>query len=404
MDITGSGTTGNVVEGNYIGTNAAGTAALGNASDGVRILNAVGNTIGGTAAGARNVISGNTLDGIEIDGSTSTGNVIQGNFIGTNAAGTAAVANSSDGISLEGANDTIIGGGAPGAGNLISGNVLYGILIDASFSAGTATGNVVQGNTIGLDVTGTTAVNNNTGVYLFRGASNNLIGTNADGVNDAAEGNVISGNRGYGVHDRGNRDDREYGRRQPDRDKRGRNRSRRERERRGVDPKRGFGQRHRRHDGGARNVISGNAGDGVLITGSGTTGNVVEGNFIGTNAAGNDLLPGEVAWYRAEFNANDSAGGNNGTLEGGVTYAAGEAGQAAFSFNGTNGYVDIPYAPSLSPSTAVTVEAWINPATLPPASSPRAAGTFSIRLPTTITIRFRVRMCPGAPAAISSAS
>ena len=38
--------------------------------------------------------------------------------------------------------------------------------------------------------------------------------------------------------------------------------------------------------GGGRNVISGNANDGVIISGSGTTGNVVEGNYIGTDATG----------------------------------------------------------------------------------------------------------------------
>ena len=50
---------GNLVAGNFIGTNAAGTAALGNSDNGVRIVGCPGNTVGGTAAGAGNVISGN---------------------------------------------------------------------------------------------------------------------------------------------------------------------------------------------------------------------------------------------------------------------------------------------------------------------------------------------------------
>ena len=55
---------------------------------------ATGNTIGGTAAGAGNLISGNTGLGIEL--SSAPGNLIQGNFIGTNAAGTTALGNRID--------------------------------------------------------------------------------------------------------------------------------------------------------------------------------------------------------------------------------------------------------------------------------------------------------------------
>ncbi len=57
-----TGTTGNVVEGDHIGTNAGGSAGLGNADSGVAIYGgASDNTIGGTTAGAGNVISGNAL-------------------------------------------------------------------------------------------------------------------------------------------------------------------------------------------------------------------------------------------------------------------------------------------------------------------------------------------------------
>jgi CSLREA domain-containing protein len=67
-----------------------------------------------------------------------------------------------------------------------------------------------------------------------------------------------------------------------------------------------------------------------------------------------------VSWYRAEGNANDFADGNNGTLQGGATFAAGEVGQA-FSLNGTDAFVEIPDSPSLSVTGAITLEAWINP-------------------------------------------
>src|SRR4051812_47638717 len=50
---------------------------------------------------------------------------------------------------------------------------------------------------------------------------------------------------------------------------------------------------------------------------------------------------GLVSWWRAETNANDLAGGNNGTFQGGATLAAGKVGQA-FSFNNVNASVQIP--------------------------------------------------------------
>ncbi len=106
-----------VVQGCYIGTNATGTTAAPNGAGGIRV-NVSGVTIGGTSATARNVISGNTGDGIDI---VSGGATVQGNFIGTNAAGTAALPNSGSGILISGGSGTI-GGTTAGAGNVISGN------------------------------------------------------------------------------------------------------------------------------------------------------------------------------------------------------------------------------------------------------------------------------------------
>src|SRR5262249_26276854 len=61
-----------VIQNNFIGTNVAGTAALGN-FDGITITGTA-NTVGGTAAGAGNLISGNNRYGVAIVGSSSTGN------------------------------------------------------------------------------------------------------------------------------------------------------------------------------------------------------------------------------------------------------------------------------------------------------------------------------------------
>ena len=51
------------------------------------IDNASGNTIGGTAAAAANVISGNNGSGISIVNAGATGNLVEGNYIGVNKDG-----------------------------------------------------------------------------------------------------------------------------------------------------------------------------------------------------------------------------------------------------------------------------------------------------------------------------
>ncbi|HXL77455.1 MAG TPA: LamG-like jellyroll fold domain-containing protein [Candidatus Eisenbacteria bacterium] len=72
---------------------------------------------------------------------------------------------------------------------------------------------------------------------------------------------------------------------------------------------------------------------------------------------------GLVGWWPAEGNGNDLIHGNTGTLLGGATFASGKVGQG-FSFNGTDGFVEIPDAPSLDIQTQITLEAWIRPTTL----------------------------------------
>ena len=57
---------------------------------------------------------------------------------------------------------------------------------------------------------------------------------------------------------------------------------------------------------------------------------------------------GLVSWWPGDENANDIVGQNNGTLRGGATFIAGEVGQS-FSFNGVDGFVEIPDSPDLTP-------------------------------------------------------
>src|SRR5205807_889008 len=125
--IRDKGTSGNVVAGNYIGTDATGTALLPNGA-GVAIAGkATNNTVGGTVAGARNVISGNGGNaaagfGVFIGDKGTSGNVVAGNYIGTDATGTAAFPNHVGVLVGGGATNNTVGGTVSGARNVISGN------------------------------------------------------------------------------------------------------------------------------------------------------------------------------------------------------------------------------------------------------------------------------------------
>lgn len=183
ISLFSSGVTGNLVQGNLIGTNAAGTAAVPNNGAGVRIGGgAIGNTIGGTSTGARNVISGNSGSQVAIVETGTSNNTVQGNFIGPTAAGTSGITSTSTGIDIgAGADNNTIGGTASGAGNLISANGDSGLTIESN-------GNTVQGNFIGTDAAGANALGNpNNGIALT--GNNNTIGGTATGAS-----NVISSN------------------------------------------------------------------------------------------------------------------------------------------------------------------------------------------------------------------
>src|SRR5215210_1900846 len=181
----------NRIEGNFIGTDATGTQDLGNVRDGVAIFKGANNIIGGTEAGARNVISGNGGGGgvgMLISSDIATGNKVMGNYIGTDKTGTQALGNRGSVNILNGANNTV-GGTEAGARNIISGNS-GGLLI----SGATATGNKVMGNYIGPNASGTQDLGNlSTGVYIFNASDNTIGGTTA------AAGNTISDNNGAGV-------------------------------------------------------------------------------------------------------------------------------------------------------------------------------------------------------------
>jgi len=78
-----------------------------------------------------------------------------------------------------------------------------------------------------------------------------------------------------------------------------------------------------------------------------------------------EIPPGINAWWRAENNSQDALGGNTGTLQGGVGYAAGKTGQA-FNFTGGSGQtVLVPASSSLdigASAAGFALECWVNPA------------------------------------------
>jgi len=173
-----------IVEGNWLGVRPDGVAA-GNTARGIGVGGS-GAQIGGTTAAARNVVSGNNV-GIEVG--TASGVTVQGNYVGLNPAGTAAMPNTLYGVYINGSQaGVVIGGSAAGAGNVISGNGSWGVVV-----AGAVAGTKVQGNRIGRPAVGFQQVSNMDGglEVLQNGA---IIGGTA-----AGEGNTISGNNGRGV-------------------------------------------------------------------------------------------------------------------------------------------------------------------------------------------------------------
>jgi CSLREA domain-containing protein len=296
-----TGATGNLVQGNLIGTSLNGTADLGNTSLGVGIFDSPNNTVGGTAAGARNVISGNNSRGVQFSGDAADGNTVAGNLIGTTINGNADLGNTTDGVGITGsADNNTVGGTAAGARNVISGNDDEGVEIN---TAGT-TGNTVAGNIIGLDVTGTVDLGNSQfGAQVITSASSNTIGGTTAEARNIISGNDLSGvdieggatlnlvqgnfigTDITGTLDRGNTQV-------------------------GVV----FFDATTTNNtvggtaAGARNVISGNNINGVSIN-TGSTGNQVQGNFIGTDVNGAAELGNTGDGVRISASPNNTVGG-----------------------------------------------------------------------------------------------
>ncbi len=236
----------NTIVGNWIGTDADGLTDAGNWQFGIELDHSESNQIGGSTLADRNVISGNDFEGISLWNSGTTLNVIQGNYIGVDKTGNAALGNSGDGIVIGGGanNNTIGGDRTAGEGNVISGNWDPG-----------------AGQLDGIEIDNAGADNNK--IY------GNYIGTNYDGTFAIA-------NERYGVVI--------YN---------------------GVQ-----GTRIGGTGTGQGNIISGNSSYGVFIDGNGvatTSGNYVQGNYIGLNAAGDAAIGNGAGGIRIRNGARETS-------------------------------------------------------------------------------------------------
>lgn len=177
---------------------------------------------------------------------------IQGNFIGTNASGTAAGPGApSVGIAIV-SDANVVGGTQPADRNLISGNS-DGVVINGQPLAFPNTGrsNVIQGNLIGTNAAGTAVI---------PGGSNGVV-VAMDSSSSRGRQNTIGGSTPA-----------------------------------------------------ARNVIAGQAQVGVLLRGGSLAApgaNLVQGNFIGTDAAGTAALPNDTGVATSDFNGGNTIGGSS---------------------------------------------------------------------------------------------
>lgn len=272
IKIAGSAAQNCVVAGNYVGTNYNASDTAG-CDIGIQFMNSAGNaTIGGVNPEDRNIISGNEHIGLRL--LNSSHNTIVNNYIGTDRSGNIALRNY-DGLSIEGTSQyNLIGGNTPVHRNLISGNVAYGLVLMGYETQY----NICRGNYIGTNAAGTGAIPNTYGVLFDISSHYNTVGGLGSG-----EGNLISGNSGYGLflYNNGTTENYCLGNLV------------------GTDCSGtvavpngngvvidGIATRHVLD----KNIISGNLQNGIDIHISGTNGHKITRNFIGTDITGTQPL------------------------------------------------------------------------------------------------------------------
>ncbi|KKP38569.1 MAG: hypothetical protein UR28_C0015G0041 [Candidatus Peregrinibacteria bacterium GW2011_GWF2_33_10] len=248
------------------------------AGDGINISDAsYNNVIGGDTIAERNIIINNGGNGINFGGDD---NIIKGNYIGLEADGTTVNGNSNSGIIFSQGSNNIIGGPNDGEENYIVGNQ-YGISFSEPNEGDVISNNKIYGNIIGLAPSGAIAENTAAGVsiasdgnYLgddLAGAGNIISGNSSGGSigrgivisgdNNIVKANII-GLAGDGVTVKANGSEGTPG---P-----------------GIELTGNYNQIGSDNPLGI-NIISGNNGDGILLSGENNT---IEGNIIGLSSDG----------------------------------------------------------------------------------------------------------------------
>jgi parallel beta-helix repeat protein len=318
----GSGAVSNIVKGNYIGTTFSGNDSLPNAN-GIILAGAALNTIGGSSAAERNIISGNTLTGITMNGSGTRMNNVKGNYIGISADGDTFISNHTGIMIKSNSNHNIIGGSTSNERNIISGNIEIGVYIESSDS------NTVSGNYIGPDPSGSGTYSIGDTLMQANGVEVNTVSKhNTIGGYNAGERNVISGNRVYGMIYYGNVSYNPTIGNYIGTDASGNN---------AMPNATGICV-----DGGSNhnpienNVLSGNISYGIFIVTTGTYYNTMKGNLVGTNAAGTDSVPNDIGILLgggARFNVIGGYSTSDKNVISGNRYNGIEAADNGTSFN-----------------------------------------------------------------------
>jgi uncharacterized repeat protein (TIGR01451 family) len=193
--VLNSASSGNQVVANYLGLSASAGVEGANGT-GISILGSSNNTIGGTSSRSANVISGNTVDGLLIN---AGGGSASGNDVYGNLIGTnpaGTLAVPNGGCGIDLIAASGTGIGFAAAG---SGNVISGNAGAGIELLANTTGSVIQNNVIGLALDAASALGNGgDGIYLSDSPSNQIGGT------DAIEANLIASNGGDGVNAQGN--------------------------------------------------------------------------------------------------------------------------------------------------------------------------------------------------------
>lgn len=234
--------------------------------------------IGAQGPAWRNLINGN---GVTVSGGgVNLGSLqaeVANNLIGLTPDGNHAYGNGT-GVRIAGSSNTV-GGNSALKGNVISGNAGAGIFVNGGTSR--SSDNMIFNNRIGTNAAGTAAVPNDDGVILFENSLRTQIGRPPGGGGEAF-GNLISGNTDDGVRDLSD------GLNTIQANRIGTTAD-------GTHSLRNLGDGVEIHsdnntigggENGAGNLISGNNGHGIKITGRQARDNLVLGNQIGTTANG----------------------------------------------------------------------------------------------------------------------